>query len=165
MEIAFELEAKDLNAFYRCANVSAWGLLAFESLVVVVGLMAIDWFFLRTEPLIAAVVNVAGISFYVYGRWRKRHEVHDRYVRTLADTRQSLIGRHVLKMSPDGYEHAVGAGRVVWRWAEVKRVVETDEYIFVRVGAAGATIIPKRAIPDASQLKWLRERLQSASRG
>jgi hypothetical protein len=165
MEITFELEPKDLDAFYRRANVSAWGLLAFESLLVVIGLMAIDWFFLRTEPLIAAVVNVAGISFYVYGRWRKRREFHDRYVRTLVDSRQSLIGRHVVKMSPDGYEHAVGQGRVTWRWAEVRRVVETDEYIFVRVGVAGATIIPKRAIPNASQLKWLRRRLQSASRG
>jgi len=160
----FELKSEDLDAFYRRANLSAWALLAFESTLVVTGLMIIDWFFLRTEPVIGAIVTVAGVSLYAYGRWRGRQESHDEYVRSLVDSRQSLVGRHVVRLSSDGYEHEVGSSRVRWPWSDVKRVVETDEYIFIRVGVAGATIIPKRAIPDAGQMEWLRRQLQSTRR-
>ena len=65
MELTFELEPDDLDAFYRRGNVSAWGLLAFECLLVVVGLVVVDWFFFRKTPVIGAIVNLAGIGFFV----------------------------------------------------------------------------------------------------
>jgi len=164
MELSFELTAEDLDAFYRHANASAWGLLIFEWGLVVLGLLVVDYFFFRKEPVIGIVVNAAGIGLYIAKKWRTRHVLHDRNVRSLVEGRSSLIGSHRLKITPEGYEHEVGPARVMWRWKQVTRVMETEEHFFLRVGMAGATIIPKRAFSDPTQLTWFRNALPVTGR-
>lgn len=163
MELTFELTAEDLDAFYRQGNASAWGLLAFEWSLVIAGLVVVDWFFFRKWPVVGIIVNAVAIGVYVGKNWRKRHATLDRNVRSLVKSRDGLVATHRLSMSSEGYEHSVGPARVAWRWQQVKRVTETEDHFFLRVGVAGATIVPKRAFCDASQLKWFRDRLGLAS--
>ena len=70
------------------------------------------------------------------------------------------LGRHQLDFGPDGVSDSTATASGRMDWADVRRVEETPEHLYVILGTLQGVIIPKRG-QDAATLEAVRAQLRA----
>ncbi|MNK14441.1 hypothetical protein D3C87_325640 [compost metagenome] len=70
------------------------------------------------------------------------------------------LGRHRLDFGPDGVSDSTATASGRMDWADVRRVEETPEHLYVILGTLQGVIIPKRG-QDAATLEAVRAQLRA----
>jgi hypothetical protein len=61
---------------------------------------------------------------------------------------KGLLGKHTMVVSEEGLVERTAVGESRTSWAGVDRIEQNPEYIFIYTSAAGAHVVPKRALGD-----------------
>lgn len=73
------------------------------------------------------------------------------------------ISKYTLTVKEEGLLVSSQAGQNVQRWNEIKKFVETDEYIFIYVTESMANVIPKRCFKNKAEeeefIKRIKEKI------
>jgi len=71
----------------------------------------------------------------------------------LESQNDGIVGKHRLSLTSKAMTDKTDSGKTKTRWAEVRRIVATNQYVFIYIDANVAHIVPKRAFPDESKYK------------
>ena len=71
-----------------------------------------------------------------------------------------FLGRHQLDFGPDGISDTTATASGRMEWADIRRVEETPQHLYVILGTLQGVIIPKRG-QDAATLEAVRAQLRA----
>jgi hypothetical protein len=83
----------------------------------------------------------------VYSAWRYDHNVAVHVRRHLREGRNAAqLSPHTVRIAADGIVEATTLNEATYRWPAIERVAESDDHLFIYIGAAQAIGIPKHRI-------------------
>jgi len=62
--------------------------------------------------------------------------------------KQGIVGKHTLSLTSGGLTDKASHGRTKTGWRDVRKVVTTNQYVFIYLSDTVAHIVPRRAFPD-----------------
>lgn len=74
-----------------------------------------------------------------------------RYVVAVSGGHPGVLCEHTLEIRPDGLREKTDVNDTLWPWQELREVIETREYVLLRVSSIGLFAIPTSAFPSDEQ--------------
>ena len=124
--------------------------------LLVVGVLAVlvlfplSWYSVDPGRLVKSIVHsiaivaVAILIFALFGR---------KMVIASAARQPGVLGRHTIEVRADGLRETTSANDTLWPWTEVREIVETREFLLLRIRAVGMFMIPRSAFASDDQLR------------
>jgi len=164
MVVEFENSLDDLlalNLYHHQQSPSARRvrqLLQFGPAAILVIVFLVQVLVSGASPVSSLPWLMFAVVWTVFVPYMMRRSLKKRILQLYADGRdRGVVGRHTLSLTSTGVTDKTSFGKTVTTWREVRKVVATNEYVFIYVSDAVAHVVPRRDFSDESKFHEFRD--------
>jgi hypothetical protein len=94
----------------------------------------------------------------VFVPYMMRRSLKKRILQLYAEGRdKGIVGKHTLSITSAGVTDKTRFGNTVTTWRDVRKVVATNEHVFIYVSDTVAHVVPRRDFPDEARFHEFRD--------
>lgn len=79
------------------------------------------------------------------------YQLNFQRIKKLPDTNGSILGQKTYILQDDGLKEITETSETLTKWNGIKKIIETEEYIYVFVDKIAAYVIPKRYFSEEKE--------------
>ena len=168
MDIEYEISVDDilaLNLYHHQQSPSARRtrmLLQYGPPVILVIIFLIQASLTGGSPVSALPwLFFAGI-WVIFVPFSLRRSMRKKVAKLILESQDNRVtGKHKLSLTPDAVTDKTGSGKTKTKWRDVRKLVATNQYLYIYISDTLAHIVPRRAFASEAEF---REFVDSAMR-
>jgi hypothetical protein len=133
-------------------------LLQFGPAAILVLVFLGQMLFTRSSPVSSLPWLMFAVVWTLFVPFMLRRSMRKRVLQLFAEGKsKGMLGSHKLSLTSTGVTDKTGFGTTETAWRNVRKVVSTNEYVFIYISDTAAHIVPRRAFADAERFHEFRD--------